>query len=80
MFGILKKRWKVLEYGLLFTNMKTVEKIFVVCCMLHIFLLSEMESKDLDVHVGWGNPFPEMEVGYVVAPNDRFHGKTTTKL
>ena len=37
--------------------MDVVEQVFVVCCMLHNFMLSEMESKDSDVRVGRGTPF-----------------------
>ena len=33
-----------------------VEKVFVVCCMLHNIMLSEMESRELDVQVGHGRP------------------------
>jgi hypothetical protein len=57
-FGILKKRWKILDYGIRFSNMQVVEKVFVVCCMLHNFMLSEMESKESDVRVGRGVPIP----------------------
>ncbi len=46
MFGILKKRWKILEYGIRFKVIEVVERVFVVCCMLHNMMLSEMETKD----------------------------------
>ena len=45
-FGILKKRWKIIDYGIRFRRMDVVEQVFVVCCMFHNFMLSEMESKD----------------------------------
>ena len=38
--------------------MQCVEKVFVVCCMLHNFMLSEMESKESDVRVSRGAPIP----------------------
>ncbi|KAL3797257.1 hypothetical protein HJC23_004549 [Cyclotella cryptica] len=80
-FGILKKRWKILDYGIRFSNMQVVEKVFVVCCMLHNFMLSEMESKESDVQVRVSTVvvflFLVMECGYVVL-KDVFHGKTTT--
>ncbi len=56
-FGILKKRWKIIDYGIRFRRMDVVEQVFVVCCMLHNFMLSEMESKDSDVRVGHGTTF-----------------------
>ena len=43
-FGILKKRWKILDYGIRFRDIDVVKKVFVVCCMLHNNMLSEMES------------------------------------
>ncbi|KAL9182591.1 hypothetical protein ACHAXT_013243 [Thalassiosira profunda] len=45
-FGILKKRWKILEYGIRFRDIEVVEKVFVVCCMLHNMMLTEMETRD----------------------------------
>ena len=56
MFGILKKRWKILEYGIRFRDIKVVEKVFVVCCMLHNMMLSEMETRDTSYQVGKGRP------------------------
>ena len=55
-FGIMKKRWKILDHGIRFSDMQVVEKVFTVCCMLHNNMLSEMESRDSDVRVGRGNP------------------------
>ena len=44
-FGILKKkRWRCLESGLRFCDIRVIEKVFVVCCMLHNMMLSEMET------------------------------------
>ena len=57
-FGILKKRWKILEYGIRFRDIKVVEKVFVVCCMLHNLMLSEMETRDTYFRVGQGAPIP----------------------
>ena len=53
-FGILKKRWKILDYGIRFRDISDVEKIFVVCCILHNNMLTEMELKESDVTVGQG--------------------------
>jgi hypothetical protein len=44
-FGILKKRWRILHYGLHYRDIKKCEKIFVTCCCLHNFLLDIMEWK-----------------------------------
>ena len=57
-FGILKKRWKILEYGIRFRDIKVVEKVFVVCCMLRNSMLSEMETRDTYFRVGRGAPIP----------------------
>ena len=51
-FGILKKRWKVLNNGLLFHDIKTCQKIFITCCCLHNFLLDIMERNPVRAGVG----------------------------
>ena len=56
-FGILKKRWKILEYGIRFRDIKVVEKVFHVCCMLHNMMLSEMKgTRETQYKVGRGAP------------------------
>ena len=50
-FGILKKRWRILDYGLRFHHIHVVEKEFVLCCMLHDNMLCEMEATDSDACV-----------------------------
>jgi hypothetical protein len=55
-FGIMKKRWKILDNGIRISNMQVVEEVFTVCCMLHNNMLMEMESRDCDVRVGRGAP------------------------
>ena len=55
-FGILKKRWKMLECGVRFRNIRVVEKVFVVCCILHNLMLSEMETHESNERVGRGAP------------------------
>ena len=54
----MKKRWKILDYGIRFSNMQVVEKVFTVCCMLHNNMLTEMDSIESDVRVGCGVPLP----------------------
>jgi len=53
-FGILKKRWRVLNNGLMYRDIKVCEKIFVTCCCLHNFLLDIMVRHN--VRVGRGYP------------------------
>jgi hypothetical protein len=55
-FGITKKRWRILNNGLLYREITDCEKIFLSCCGLHIFLLDISESSD--VRVGHGAPLP----------------------
>jgi hypothetical protein len=43
-FGIIKKRFKVLDYGFKFRSMAICEKIFYTCCCLHNEMLDMMES------------------------------------
>jgi hypothetical protein len=57
-FGILKKRWRVLEYGLNYYCMKDCEKVFTVCCVLHNMLLSLGENFGFNVVAGCGSPYP----------------------
>jgi hypothetical protein len=54
MFGILKKRWKILEYGIWFEEIEVVERVFVVCFLPHNMMLSETETRDSSIHVGHG--------------------------
>jgi hypothetical protein len=55
-FGILKKRWRILDNGLAYRAIGDCEKIFLACCCLHNFLLDVMERSD--VRVGRGAPLP----------------------
>ena len=57
-FGILKKRWRILEFGIRFRDIKIVEKVFVVCAMLHNIMLTEMKTTDTQFRVGRGSPNP----------------------
>ena len=57
-FGILKKRWQILDFGIRYKQMKKIEKVFTICCVLHNNMLSEMDSRDCDVRVGRGAPLP----------------------
>ena len=46
----------MVECSLRFCNIRTAEKVFVVCCILHNLMLSEMETRDNSVCVGRGAP------------------------
>ena len=53
-FGILKKRWRILNNGLQYRDISTCEKIFVTCCCVHNFLLDQSERGTSTV--GRGRP------------------------
>ena len=53
-FGILKKRWRILNDGLHYRDIQACEKIFITCCCLNNFLLDLMERTN--VTVGRGAP------------------------
>lgn len=55
-FGILKKRWKILDYGFKHRNIKTCSEIFVTCCCLHNIMLDMMERMPKPPRVGRGMP------------------------
>ena len=58
-FGILKKRWRILDYGLQYYDMKFCEMIFNVCCELHNMLLDVGEDygfRNVRVRCGRGAP------------------------
>ncbi len=51
-FGILKKRWQILNDGLNYCKIGTCERIFNACCCLNNFMLDQMERSH--VWVGRG--------------------------
>jgi hypothetical protein len=53
-FGILKKRWRVFNNGILFRDIDVCDKVFTTCCCLHNVLLNLMEKHN--VWVGRGGP------------------------
>ena len=57
-FGILKKRWAILDRGIRFRNMLVGEKIFVSCCVLHNMMLDMMQRGPSDPRVGVGSALP----------------------
>ena len=55
-FGILKKWWKILEYRIWFRDIKVVEKVFNICCILHNNMLDQMKEREVSYCVGTGAP------------------------
>jgi hypothetical protein len=80
-FGILKKRWRILDYGLPYRCMKKCEKIFHVCCMIHNMLLDLPEDEGfrrVQIRVGRGAPIGRDGI-YLEGPESlatRFMGET----
>jgi hypothetical protein len=58
-FGILKKKWRILNNGFFHREMVICEKIFITCCWLNNFMLDVTESTN--VRVGCGAPIGEGE-------------------
>ncbi len=52
MFGILKKRWQILNDESNHCNIQTCESIFNACCYLNNFMLDQMERSCVQVGRG----------------------------
>ncbi len=63
-FGILKKRWKILNNGLLYQDICSCKKIFVTCCCIHNFLLDLMVRNNIRVG-GLGTQLVMMDCGWM---------------
>ena len=71
-FGIMKKRSKILNNGLLYRDIKVCEKIFVTCSCLHTMLVKDMNMNHSDTRVGRGAPLGKDGIyldGHTIAPN-----------
>ena len=64
-------------YGIRFRNIKVVEKVFNVCCMLHNFMLSEMTTRDTNARVGRGGPIGQDAI-WLAGPLTGSSGGTCT--
>lgn len=76
--GELKKRWRILDYGLNLYSMKDCEKVFTVCCVLHNMLLGLGERYGISVVAGRGRPLPGDRL-WLEGPEEmtqRFMGET----
>ncbi len=51
-FGILKKRWRILEYGIHYRKIEILEEVFLTCCVLHNMMADDAESRDNQIRVG----------------------------
>eukprot|EP00956_Cyclotella_meneghiniana_P005219 scaffold6502_cov38-Cyclotella_meneghiniana.AAC.6 len=69
-FGILKKRWRILEYGMHYRSIDRCEKIFVTCCVLHNMMLDLITPSDAEARVGRGCPLPGDAI-YLEGATDR---------
>ena len=68
-FGILKKRWQVLNDGLDYRDINKCERIFNACCCLNNMMLDQMERNS--VRIGRGAPIGNDGIwldGSTVAP------------
>ena len=75
-FGILKKRWRMLNDGMNYRDINTCEKIFVTCCCLNNFLLDLMERTN--VRVGRGAPIGDD--GIFLDGHTTFYSTDTSEL
>ena len=80
-FGILKKRWRILEYGIIhYRSSDRCEKVFVVCCILHNIMLAHSPNEaNGEVRVGRGAPLPGDAI-FLEGESDRRERESTTGL
>ncbi len=57
-FGILKKRWRVINNGFFHREMEICSNIFITCCWLNNFLLEDVMERS-NVRVGRGAPIDD---------------------
>ena len=67
-FGIMKKRWRILNNGFYQREIGICEKIFVTCCCLNNFLLDLMEKTN--VRIGRGGPMNDDGIWLSGGPRD----------
>ena len=76
-FGIMKKRWKFLNYGLLYRGIKVCETIFLTCACLHNMLVKDTKTNHSDSRVEKGAPLVKDGIyldGHTIPPNvDKFN-------
>ena len=79
LFGILKKRWKILEYGIHFPDIKVCKKLFFVCSILHNMMLDDGETRDNSVRVGRGGPLDDDAIWLRDMPDERSAATTASE-
>ena len=57
-FGILKKRWRILNNGFFHRRIDVCSNIFITCCWINNFLLDDVMERS-NVRVGRGAPIDE---------------------
>ena len=57
-FGILKARWKSLDFGFKHRRIQICQHIFVACCVLHNMMLDEMVREEPPPRIGRGCCMP----------------------
>lgn len=76
-FGILKKRWRILDFGLHYRNIEKCEKIFIACCILHNMMTDEITSDDRQsARIGRGTPLPGDGI-FLEGPSNRAERELT---
>jgi hypothetical protein len=71
LFGILKKRWKILKYDIRFPDIKVCKKVFFVCSILHNMMLDGGETRDNSERVGRGGPLEGDAIWLRDMPDER---------
>eukprot|EP01135_Chromosphaera_perkinsii_P006098 Nk52_evm2s397 gene=Nk52_evmTU2s397 len=68
-FGILKMRWRALNYELPFTNHSSNVKLIISCIILHNICINEKDNSYFDIH-----PFTEADLQREREEQDRLQG------
>ncbi len=45
-FGIIKKRWRIQEYGLYYLNIESIDEIFLTCCVLYYMMVKDSKTTE----------------------------------
>lgn len=70
-FGILKKRWRILDFGLHYRSIAKNEKIFMACCILHNMIIDSIDVNEINSsRIGRGAPLPGDSM-YLEGPSNR---------
>ena len=64
-YGILKKQWRILEYGIQYRDISMTEQIFKTCCILHNMMVDEPETLQSTTHIRRGSHFVQNDSIYL---------------